>query len=68
MFYSEFKFILDFVNKGIPIYNLDFLRIITFPKFKLNISIIDNLNIKNLPDRIKFLKHFYYHVILEKII
>lgn len=67
VFIQNSKFILDFVNKGVPIYNLDFFTCNYFPEIQIkDISIINNLNIENLPDRIKFLKRFYYHVILEK--
>jgi len=69
VFIQNSKFILDFVNNGIPIYNLDFFNCNYFSEIQIkNLAIINNLeeNISTLPNRIEFLKRFYYHVIIEE--
>ena len=60
VFIQNTKMILDFVNYGIPIFNLDFFKVNYFPEIQINdISKIEELNIIDLPDREKFLERFY---------
>lgn len=67
VFIQNTKFILDFVNYGIPIFNLNFFKCNYFPEIQIkDISLIEKLNEIILPNRIDFFKKFYYHIILNQ--
>ena len=67
VFIQNTKLIFDFVHRGIPIFNLNFIDFNYFDDICIkDLSIIDKLTekIKELPDRKDFLYKQYYHIAL----
>lgn len=66
VFIQNTKLILDFVNKGIPIFNLNFYNMNYFPEIQIkDISKIEELNTIELPNRQKFLERFYSFITFD---
>ena len=66
VFIQNTKMILDFVNKGIPIFNLDFFKVNYFPEIQIkDISKIEKLDKIELPNREKFLERFYSFITFD---
>ena len=66
VFIQNTKMILDFVNYGIPIFNLDFFNVNYFPEIQIkDIAKIEELNVIDLPDREKFLERFYSFITFD---
>ena len=66
VFIQNTKMILDFVNYGIPIFNLYFFKVDYFPEIQIqDISKIENLDDIELPDREKFLERFYSFITFD---
>ena len=66
VFIQNTKMILDFVNYGIPIFNLDFFKVDYFPEIQIqDISKIENLDDMDLPDREKFIERFYSFITFD---
>lgn len=66
VFIQNTKLILDFVNKGIPIFNLNFYNMNYFPEIQIkDISKIEELDKIELPNRQKFIKRFYSFITFD---
>ena len=66
VFIQNTKLILDFVNKGVPIFNLNFFNVNYFPEIQIDdISQIEKLDTIELPDREKFIKKFYTFITFD---
>lgn len=67
VFIQNTKLLFDFVHRGIPIFNLNFIDYNYFEDICIkNLSIIDKLNdkVSELPNRKSFLYSQYYHIAL----
>lgn len=65
VFIQNTKLVLDFIHRGIPVFNLNFSPFNYFPEINIkDLSLIEKLkdNISLLPNRKSVLKKYYYHI------
>ena len=65
VFIQNTKLVLDFIHKGIPVFNLNFSPFNYFPEINIKeLSLIEKLkeNENLLPNRKSVLKKYYYHI------
>lgn len=64
-FIQNSKMIFDLVNKGIPIFNLNFYNVNYFNNIYIEIKDIENIDNIKLPDRESFLKYYYRFIFFK---
>ena len=56
---------LDLVNKGIPLFPLNFYKCNYFPEIYIKLEELENINNIILPNRLEFIKKYYKFIYFD---